>query len=126
MGHDLSLSAVSKIEGGSRRMDVDDLTALAAALNVAPVTLLLPDETEWDTATVTGATASAVRLWMWATGSVPLPTQDVTTFLAAIPPWLSVLTQHKEQGRASTLQFIEDAIRQDELRKLQQREKEAN
>jgi transcriptional regulator with XRE-family HTH domain len=32
------------IESGQRRVDVDDLVALGVALNVAPITLLLPEQ----------------------------------------------------------------------------------
>lgn len=38
----LSHATLSEIERGDRRVSVDDLTALAAALNVSPVTFLLP------------------------------------------------------------------------------------
>ncbi|MDQ1583773.1 MAG: hypothetical protein QOF36_1827, partial [Microbacteriaceae bacterium] len=77
MGHDLSLSAVSKIENGTRRMDVDDLTALAAALGVAPPTLLLPNAEEvHDELSITGARGSAEAMWAWVTGQQQLPGAD--------------------------------------------------
>ena len=39
-------SAVDQIEKGTRRVDVDDLMALAEALNVSPITLLMPQTTK--------------------------------------------------------------------------------
>lgn len=42
VGRRLTHSAVDQIEKGTRRVDVDDLMALAAALDVSPATLLMP------------------------------------------------------------------------------------
>jgi len=42
VGRPLGHSAVDQIEKGTRRVDVDDLMALAAALGVSPITLLMP------------------------------------------------------------------------------------
>lgn len=40
-GRPMSASAISKVESGARRVDVDDLVAIAAALEVSPALLLL-------------------------------------------------------------------------------------
>lgn len=45
-GRPMSASILSKIEGGRRRLDVDDLVALAAALDVNPSLLLLTPSVE--------------------------------------------------------------------------------
>jgi transcriptional regulator with XRE-family HTH domain len=42
VGRPLGHSAVDQIEKGKRRVDVDDLMALAVALGVSPISLLLP------------------------------------------------------------------------------------
>jgi len=42
VGRPLGHSAVDQIERGTRRVDVDDLVALALALGVSPITLLTP------------------------------------------------------------------------------------
>jgi transcriptional regulator with XRE-family HTH domain len=42
IGHPMAHNTVSEIERGARRVDVDDLTALAVALGVSPISLLLP------------------------------------------------------------------------------------
>ena len=42
VGQPISNSALSKLERGIRRVDVDDLTALAATLDVSPWELMLP------------------------------------------------------------------------------------
>lgn len=41
-GHPIAHSGLSKIENKTRRVDVDDLMALAVALGVTPLALLLP------------------------------------------------------------------------------------
>jgi transcriptional regulator with XRE-family HTH domain len=76
VGRPLEHSAVDQIEKGTRRVDVDDLMALAAALDVAPVTLLIPDTTAegWDTAVeATGIPdgITAQHLWLWLTAVHP-------------------------------------------------------
>src|SRR5438094_776269 len=46
IGRPVLLSALSKIEKGQRRVDVDDLVALARVLKVSPGSLLLASPTE--------------------------------------------------------------------------------
>lgn len=43
-GHPLAALALRRIEAGERRIDVDDLTALAAILETTPAALLAPPE----------------------------------------------------------------------------------
>ncbi len=40
--HPIAHSGLSKIENGTRRVDVDDLMALSVALGVSPLALLVP------------------------------------------------------------------------------------
>ncbi len=70
LGRPLSISGLSKVERGQRGVDVDDLVALALALDVTPNRLLLTAE-----ATPEGITeltpkmgASPAACWRWATG----------------------------------------------------------
>lgn len=42
LGHPLEVPAIRAIENGRRRIDVDDLTVIAAILHVSPATLLKP------------------------------------------------------------------------------------
>src|ERR1700682_3199392 len=71
IGRPIPELGLRRIESGTRRVDVDDLMALAAALDVSPATLLMPDTTqeEWETTTVeaTGQPegVTAQQLWMW-------------------------------------------------------------
>ena len=73
LGRPMLTAAISKIERSERRMDVDDLAVFAAALGVAPATLLLPPVADETTVRVTGGgTVTAAHAWDWADGVRPL------------------------------------------------------
>ncbi len=80
LGRPVPGTALSKIERGERRVDVDDLVAIAIALGVSPSTLLLPNVADDTEAKVTGAgTVTAKAAWDWADGISPLlPPPDDT------------------------------------------------
>ncbi|MEU6513592.1 helix-turn-helix transcriptional regulator [Streptomyces sp. NPDC046978] len=80
-GHALSADAINKIENGRllatgdvgpkhvRRADADDIVALALALNVSPLTLLLPPTAGNDRVTLTNSvTVTGRAAWSWAEG----------------------------------------------------------
>ena len=74
LGHPLLASGLSKIETGARRADVDDLVALAIALDVSPNRLLLPGTAGKKKVELTSeAEATEVTAWRWATGEAALP-----------------------------------------------------
>jgi Cro/C1-type HTH DNA-binding domain len=79
LGQPIPDTSITKAEQGTRRVDVDDLVALAVALGVTPNTLLLPQvgylgasEAHHLTPAVSG---SAEHLWQWAQGETPLHMQ---------------------------------------------------
>lgn len=73
LGHPLLPSAITKIEKGGRRVDVEDLVALAIALDVTPARLLLPPQAgEQEVQLTPQAHASARAAWEWACGVSPL------------------------------------------------------
>ena len=73
LGRPVPGTALSKIERGERRVDVDDLVAIALALGVSPSTLLLPNVADDTEIKVTGAgTVTAKAAWDWADGISPL------------------------------------------------------
>ncbi|GAA2665477.1 hypothetical protein GCM10010400_27020 [Streptomyces aculeolatus] len=78
LGRPIPSTALSKIERGDRRCDVDDLVAIAIALGVSPATLLLPPVADETTTTVTGAgEVTTADAWDWADGIRPLlPRED--------------------------------------------------
>lgn len=81
IGRTLSADAINKIENGRlldagdvspkqvRRADVDDLVALALALNVSPLTLLLPPTSGSETVPLTdGYQVPGITAWQWGEG----------------------------------------------------------
>lgn len=75
LGHPMLPSAITKIENRQRRVDVDDLVALAVALNVSPSRLLLPphDEPAYKVDLTPSTTVPRTDAWAWALGEEPLP-----------------------------------------------------
>jgi transcriptional regulator with XRE-family HTH domain len=76
VGHPVADTGITKTEKGDRRIDVDDLVALALALGVTPNTLLMPEvgylgsaDAHCLTPAVSG---TAEELWQWAQGESPL------------------------------------------------------
>lgn len=69
VGRPIPVLGVRRIEAAERRVDVDDLMALAAALDVSPITLLVPYDSvsRTDLVEITGVEEpqTAVRVWEW-------------------------------------------------------------
>jgi transcriptional regulator with XRE-family HTH domain len=67
IGRPIAVLGLRRIEAGDRRVDSDDLVALAAAFGVSPITLLMPDVPAGDTeVTATGVGSHpAGELWAW-------------------------------------------------------------
>jgi transcriptional regulator with XRE-family HTH domain len=87
LGRPMLGTAVNKIETGARRVDVDDLVAIALALNTTPNRLLLNDPADRrDRIEMTPeVTAAGFQAWAWANGvqtllpaCVPLGRGDAT------------------------------------------------
>ncbi|MGW0795881.1 helix-turn-helix domain-containing protein [Streptomyces sp. NPDC002692] len=87
-GRTLSADAINKIENGRfeegevgvkqvRRADVDDLVGLALALNVSPLTLLLPPTAGNEPVSLTDAVAvTGHEAWSWGEGLRAVPVND--------------------------------------------------
>ena len=96
-GRDIPPLGLGRIEAGERRVDVDELTALAAAFGVCPATLLMPDaETAEAIVQLTGVEkGQAQRLWSWLTGSYPLEGSVLAFFNVALPQWVRDAVEEK-------------------------------
>ncbi|BBZ22135.1 helix-turn-helix domain-containing protein [Mycolicibacter hiberniae] len=88
IGRPIPPLGIQRIEAGSRRVDTDDLVALAVALGVSPIRLLMPESAEVDDQVVqTGREPeSARRGWEWLQGAF-VPGDDETPNPAAWPSW---------------------------------------
>jgi 8-oxo-dGTP pyrophosphatase MutT (NUDIX family)/transcriptional regulator with XRE-family HTH domain len=85
LGQPIQATGITKTEAGTRRIDIDDLVALAVALDVSPNRLLLPGEggathdeaRSWSDGTEVDLTpvvrVPVMDAWAWATGESPLP-----------------------------------------------------
>jgi transcriptional regulator with XRE-family HTH domain len=85
---------IRRIETGERRVTPDDLTALAAALRISPITLLMPGLPDADNpiemVEVTGmdAKVQASKLWKWLVGEMSLTSGRALSFIEdATPRW---------------------------------------
>ncbi|WP_431840296.1 helix-turn-helix domain-containing protein [Gordonia hongkongensis] len=86
-----------RIESGERRIDVDDLVAIASALGSSPITLLAPDtETADALVEVTGVAENPVAsetLWKWLRAESPISGEyeDLSQWMdwvkASAPSW---------------------------------------
>lgn len=88
-GRDIPPLGLGRIEAGTRRVDVDDLTALAAVFGVSPSTLLQPPGADPEgLVQLTGTNAlPAKRAWDWLTGSYPLSGSVLSFYNDALPLW---------------------------------------
>ncbi len=69
IGRPIPPLGLRRIEDGERRVDVDDLVALAVALDVNPAALLLPSEDRGVPVEVTGVGSIEFKeLWRWSDG----------------------------------------------------------
>ncbi|MET9564305.1 TIR domain-containing protein [Streptomyces tauricus] len=69
LGRPIAVAALSKIEKGLRRVDTDDLIALALALDVSPNELLLPDQLRSgpEVELTPAKSMGVIDAWQWAT-----------------------------------------------------------
>jgi transcriptional regulator with XRE-family HTH domain len=110
LGRRIPVLGLRRIERGERRVDADDLMALAVALGVNPSSLLLPNTAE-GTVELTGVgTVEARTAWKWADGKRPLhiPEGDDGTArlqfqAAARPPGIRHLVP-TEAGRKALME----------------------
>lgn len=72
IGHSIPPTGITRIEKGERRVDADDLVALAVALRVSPTALLLPPTIGGEVELTAGKTVDAINAWMWMTSERPL------------------------------------------------------
>ncbi len=120
VGRPLGHSAVDQIEKGTRRVDVDDLMALAVALGVSPVALLMPavhsaepqDDVE---STAVAVPIPAKLLWGWLTAEYPLFKMSLLTFAErSWPVWeREQLTAQVAQVTAATKGLYERVGREE-------------
>lgn len=92
LGRPIHVLGLRRIEIGARRVDVDDLLALACALGVAVVDLLVPgdsaDEAEYQVAINAPSTVAVARRWI--SGNAFLVEPETAVELANAVRWMPV------------------------------------
>jgi transcriptional regulator with XRE-family HTH domain len=92
LGRPIPPLGIRRMEAGERRIDVDDLVALALVLEVGPLAILLPNE---PSAVVPGGEEyPRHRIWEWGIGQWPL-WGDMVTFVRDSDPvrWERIMGQ---------------------------------
>jgi transcriptional regulator with XRE-family HTH domain len=72
VGRPIRATGLHRLEAEKRRVDVDDLVTLALALDVSPITLLMPFTAEGQVALTATTENAAQASWHWMQGSRPL------------------------------------------------------
>lgn len=75
LGSAIPALGLRRLEAGERRVDADDLAALAVALGTSPATLMMPEaDRPGDAVPVTGSDGRvpAESVWDWLTAQLPL------------------------------------------------------
>jgi transcriptional regulator with XRE-family HTH domain len=93
-GWSINAVGIRRVEAGERRVTPDDLMALAVALDVSPVTLLMPYTDAPDVAvesTGLGEPRRAETLWKWLVVDEPLDEAEINEVFAfrgrSLPRW---------------------------------------
>lgn len=71
VGRPIPASGITRMEKGERAITVDDLTALALVLDVAPTALLLPPNTEGPVSITSAKAVPWQVAWRWSHGEQP-------------------------------------------------------
>ena len=79
LGREIPPLGLRRLEAGERKVDVDDLFALAVALEVSPLVLLLPVEAT--SLVPQGVEYDAESVWQWASGSKALTEENAFRFI---------------------------------------------
>lgn len=89
VGRDIPPLGLNRIESGARRVDVDDLTALAVVFGVSPTSLMQPQSADPDQLVqLTGTNMiPAKRAWDWLTSGYPLSGSVLSFYNYALPAW---------------------------------------
>lgn len=93
LGRPMSTLAVQRIEAGARRVDVDDLIALALALDIAPIALLAPAGGSGDETFAVADDQPAEpldQIWPWMRGEKtrdPFGGDDQAFARRSLPAW---------------------------------------
>jgi transcriptional regulator with XRE-family HTH domain len=116
VGLPVDQGTVAKIESGKRALSVEDAVALAAALNVALFTLILPNDMNGEVALSPGVVATTLAARRWFSGRAPLDGIDEPDYFDGADqfdaylrrdPHLGALTDTVEREALAALGYAE-------------------
>jgi transcriptional regulator with XRE-family HTH domain len=86
-GRPMLASGLHRLEQGKRRVDCDDLVGLAIALDVSPITLLMPWSAHGEVELTDKVRANLLEAWDWMRGLRPLSwsVEQIAERLAPLP-----------------------------------------
>jgi transcriptional regulator with XRE-family HTH domain len=91
LGAPMDRTTIAKLEKGQRQARVEELVALAAALDVSPLYLILPLRIDTTVRLTPKLTVEAIEALKWARGEGPLDPANERTyrFQAPTAPWVT-------------------------------------
>ncbi len=98
LGMPLSLNGLSKVELGNRDLGVDELVALAEALNLPPLVVLFPLGTKREVELFPGTNVDTWAAAKWFTGEAPFPGTADAVRVESDPPTTYFRTQDELIG----------------------------
>jgi len=110
-GRSMSPSALSKIENGDRRVDVDDLTVFAYILQTTPATLLAPPEGASPPTGVPSGQYNLEEIQAWVRGQAKFTTEDLARYwkdeyfsaVSSIHYYENLMVQYAEDGKGNQM-----------------------
>lgn len=110
-GRSMSTSALSKVENGDRRVDVDDLTVFAYILQTTPAALLAPPEGAPPPTGVPSDQFNREEIEVWVRGQAKFTTEDLARYwkdeyfsaVSSIHYYENLMMQYAEDGKGNQL-----------------------
>ncbi|MFD6860540.1 helix-turn-helix domain-containing protein [Rhodococcus sp. NPDC060090] len=105
LGRPIAQLGLRRIEAGERRIDVDDLVALAVVLKVSPLALILP--TDSSALTPDGPEYRARDIWEWGQGLATLdrtrdPAAELVFLRESNPVMYEQVRAEQEAGKVNS------------------------
>lgn len=115
LGYEVDRSAIARLETGKRGVHVDEAFALAAALEVSPLSLMLPSAPGEPVAVAPEMTVTSAEARAWARGESPLPGQDQRFFEQEAPEfWVEVGALQRVPGLYGAVDRLAEALQADD------------
>lgn len=117
LGYDMDRSAVARLETGKRGVSLDESFAIAAALEVSPLSLVLPRNEDEPVSVAPDLTVSTAAAREWLRGEEPLPGQDRQFFEQESPTfWVEALGWRRMRALYALVSRLAEAWDQEDTK----------